>query len=68
MRFVAILVVVAFVLGLLWPHLHKFRLAQPPGATGAVKGKGRFDRFFAAFVVTLIVTIVISTVLLWFHH
>jgi hypothetical protein len=64
-RFVAILVVAAFLVGLMWPYLHKFRLA-PPSAGGAVKRK--FDKFFAAFVVTLILTLVISTLLLFFGH
>jgi hypothetical protein len=65
-RFVAILVAVAFLVGLMWPYLHKFRLSAPPATRTRVKAK--FDRFFAAFMVTLIITLVVSTLMLWFGH
>jgi len=64
-RFVAILIVAAFLVGLMWPYLNKIKAERRPDVP---VGRRRSDTFFIAFVATLIVTIVISTLLLWFGH
>jgi hypothetical protein len=64
-RFVIILVLVALVIGLLWPYLGNFGLGRLPGDV-VIARKNRTYYFPVATCVIL--SLLISTALWWFGH